>query len=132
MARLLYGGRNSLLIGVASALICCLLATHRRGSSPASSAGSSTASCRALLDVIWAFPVYLLAISISIVRAHAAGSTSASITLGAGSLWLPIGIIGDHLRPVRRAARSAARCCRVRAEGVRGRRDRAWARPTGA
>ena len=27
MARLLYGGRNSLLIGVVSALLCCLVAT---------------------------------------------------------------------------------------------------------
>ena len=30
MARLLYGGRNSLLIGITSALICCLLATDDR------------------------------------------------------------------------------------------------------
>ena len=42
MARLLYGGRSSLLIGVAAALLCCLLATRRSASSPATSAASST------------------------------------------------------------------------------------------
>ena len=46
-----------------------------------------------ILDVLWAFPVYLLAISLSIVLiAH--GIDLGVITLEAGSLWLPIFIIG--------------------------------------
>ena len=46
-----------------------------------------------LLDVVWAFPVYLLAISLSIVLiTH--GHRLGPITISAGSLWLPIFIIG--------------------------------------
>jgi peptide/nickel transport system permease protein len=45
-----------------------------------------------LMDVVWAFPVYLLAISISIV-ALTNGLDLGFVTLPASSLWLPIGII---------------------------------------
>ena len=46
-----------------------------------------------ILDVLWAFPVYLLAISLSIVLiAH--GIQIGPITIESGSLWLPIFIIG--------------------------------------
>ena len=45
-----------------------------------------------LLDVVWAFPVYLLAISISIV-ALTNGLDLGVVTLPASSLWMPIGII---------------------------------------
>ena len=46
-----------------------------------------------ILDVLWAFPVYLLAISLSIVLiAH--GMALGPITIESGSLWLPIFIIG--------------------------------------
>ena len=66
MARMLYGGRSSLLIGIGSAAICCFIATV-----VALIAGFFGGTVDALLsrmmDVIWAFPVYLLAISISTV-----------------------------------------------------------------
>jgi peptide/nickel transport system permease protein len=91
MARLLYGGRNSLLIGAASALICCVLATII--AVLAGFFGGITDSILSrLLDVVWAFPVYLLAISISIV-ALTNGLDLGVVTLAASSLWLPIWII---------------------------------------
>ena len=68
MVRLMYGGRTSLFIGLASALITTILATilgllagYYRG-------WTDTVIARAL-DVIWAFPVLLLAISLGIVLA---------------------------------------------------------------
>jgi peptide/nickel transport system permease protein len=91
MARLLYGGRNSLLIATASALICCFLATII--AVIAGFFGGFTDSVLSrLLDVVWAFPVYLLAISISIV-ALTNGLDLGLVTLPASSLWIPIGII---------------------------------------
>ena len=45
------------------------------------------------LDVVWAFPVYLLAISLSIVLLTSELELG-PITLKAGSLWLPIFILG--------------------------------------
>ncbi len=46
-----------------------------------------------LLDILWAFPIYLLAISLSIVTI-AQGISIGPITIESGSLWLPIIIIG--------------------------------------
>jgi peptide/nickel transport system permease protein len=91
MARLLYGGRNSLLIGAASALICCVLATII-AIIAGFFGGLTDGVLSRLMDVVWAFPVYLLAISISIV-ALTNGLDLGIVTLGASSLWLPIGII---------------------------------------
>src|SRR4051812_23454634 len=63
MVRLLYGGRNSLMIGVVAALITTLLAVllgivagYRRGA-------TDTVISRAM-DVVWAFPVILLGIAL--------------------------------------------------------------------
>ena len=90
-ARLLYGGRNSLLIGVASALICCALALLI-GLVAGFFGGLVDNVLARLLDVIWAFPVYLLAISVSVI-ALTSGLHLGMVTLSAGSLWIPIGII---------------------------------------
>lgn len=92
MARLLYGGRNSLLIAGASTIITILFATVI-GLSAGFFGGITDTILSRILDVLWAFPVYLLAISLSIVLiAH--GIDLGIITLEAGSLWLPIFIIG--------------------------------------
>jgi peptide/nickel transport system permease protein len=92
MARLLYGGRNSLLIAGASTVITILLATFI-GLAAGFFGGVIDTILSRILDVLWAFPVYLLAISLSIVLiAH--GIDLGIITLEAGSLWLPIFIIG--------------------------------------
>jgi peptide/nickel transport system permease protein len=90
-ARLLYGGRNSLFIGVVSALICCFLAALLAVIAGFFGGWIDNFIAR-LLDIIWAFPVYLLAISISIV-ALTSGLHLGIVTIGAGSLWLPIWII---------------------------------------
>jgi peptide/nickel transport system permease protein len=91
MARLLYGGRNSLLIATASALICCVLATIVAVVA-GFFGGFTDGVLSRLMDVLWAFPVYLLAISISIV-ALTNGLDLGFVTLPATSLWIPIGII---------------------------------------
>ncbi len=91
MARLLYGGRSSLIIGVTSALICCLLATVL-GIVAGYFGGIVDAVLSRLFDVVWAFPVYLLAICLSVVLLTS-GLVIGPIHIGAGSLALPILII---------------------------------------
>jgi peptide/nickel transport system permease protein len=93
MARVLYGGRASLIIGIGSALICtvialvlALLAGFFRG-------WSDTVLSR-IMDLIWAFPVYLLAISLATVLLTTPnGVKFGFITLNPSSLWLPTLII---------------------------------------
>ncbi|MEI6844433.1 MAG: ABC transporter permease [Actinomycetes bacterium] len=92
MARLLYGGRSTLLIGTTAGLLCILfslligiVAGYRRG--------WVDAVLSRILDIIWAFPVYLLAISLSVVLLTS-GLTIGFIHLGPGSFALPILIIG--------------------------------------
>jgi peptide/nickel transport system permease protein len=91
-ARLLYGGRNSLLIGMAAALLTCLLATVI-GLVAGFFGGPVDGVLSRLLDVVWAFPIYLLAISLSTVLLTS-GFSIGPIHLESGSLWLPIIIIG--------------------------------------
>jgi peptide/nickel transport system permease protein len=91
MARLLYGGRNSLLIGFAAAVLCCLLATLL-GVLAGYFGGVVDSILARLLDVVWAFPVYLLAICLSVVLLTS-GLTIGPVHVGAGSLWLPVLII---------------------------------------
>jgi peptide/nickel transport system permease protein len=91
-ARLLYGGRNSLLIGFTAALLTCLLATAI-GLVAGFFGGLVDGVLSRLLDVVWAFPVYLFAISLSTVlltRSFVLGP----LRLESGSLLLPISIIG--------------------------------------
>lgn len=91
-ARMLYGGRNSLLIAGAATLICLVLATFF-GVVAGFFGGIVDIVLARILDVLWAFPIYLLAISLSIVLI-AQGIEIGPITIKAGSLWLPIFIIG--------------------------------------
>jgi len=91
-ARLLYGGRNSLLIGTAAALISCAVATLI-GLVAGFFGGLVDGVLSRLLDVVWAFPVYLLAISLSTVLI-ARGVSFGPFRLESGSLLLPIAIIG--------------------------------------
>ena len=93
MARLLYGGRNSLLIGLSAALLCCLLATVI-GVLAGYFGGVVDAVLSRVLDVVWAFPVYLLAISLSVVLLTSGGAVIGPVRVQAGSLWLPVLIIG--------------------------------------
>ena len=93
MARVLYGGRSSLQISVASALICCLLALVL-GLLAGFFRGWTDAFLSRVMDLIWAFPVYLLAISLAtVLLTRNAGLKWGFIHLSASSLWLPTLII---------------------------------------
>jgi peptide/nickel transport system permease protein len=91
MARVLYGGRDSLLIGVSSAVLCCLVATLL-GVAAGYFGGVLDAILSRVFDVVWAFPVYLLAISLSVVLLTS-GLRLGFVTIQGDSLWLPIIII---------------------------------------
>lgn len=91
-ARLLYGGRNSLLIAGASTVLCLLIAAIV-GIAAGYLGGAVDGVLSNLIDMIWAFPVYLLAISLSIVmigKSYAFGP----FEISSGSLIVPILIIG--------------------------------------
>ena len=91
-ARLLYGGRNSLLIAAISTVLCLVMAGVL-GIVAGFSGGVVDAVLSRLLDVLWAFPIYLLAISLSIVLISQ-GIRIGPITIDSNSLALPIVIIG--------------------------------------
>jgi peptide/nickel transport system permease protein len=91
-ARLLYGGRNSLLIAGTATLLCLTLAAIV-GITAGFLGGVVDQVLSRLLDILWAFPVYLLAISLSIVLISQ-GLRIGPITIQADSLVLPIAIIG--------------------------------------
>jgi peptide/nickel transport system permease protein len=91
-ARLLYGGRNSLMIAGSATALCLILAAIIGVTTGFLGGGVDMVLSR-ILEVLWAFPVYLLAISLSIVLITKP-IIIGSITLGSGSLLLPIVIIG--------------------------------------
>jgi peptide/nickel transport system permease protein len=97
MVRLMYGGRISLFIGIAAALITILLATvlglvagYYRG-------WTDTVISRAL-DIVWAFPVTLLAIALGLSLA-VGGLQIGPLHLSGDSIWIPILIIGVVYTP---------------------------------
>ncbi len=92
MARLLYGGMNSFLIAGAATAFTLIFATVL-GLLSGFFGGIIDMVISRILDVLWAFPVYLLAISLSVVMITS-GITIGPITIESGSLWLPIFIIG--------------------------------------
>jgi len=91
-ARLLYGGRNSLLIATAAAILTCVLGTII-GLAAGFFGGAVDGVLSRLLDVVWAFPVFLLAICLSTVLATSSYSIG-PLRIESGSLVLPIVIIG--------------------------------------
>jgi peptide/nickel transport system permease protein len=92
MVRLMYGGRTSLFIGIVSALLTTVLATLLGLLSGYYRGWTDTVISRAM-DVVWAFPVLLLAIALGLVLA-VGGLQLGPIHLSGGSLWIPILIIG--------------------------------------
>ena len=93
-ARVLYGGRASLEIGVGSAVLACVLATLL-GLVAGFFTGAVDAILSRLMDLVWAFPVYLLAISLATVLLTLPnGLKLGFVTLQASSLWVPTLIIG--------------------------------------
>jgi len=93
MARVLYGGRVSLQISIASAVICCLIALFL-GLIAGFFRRWVDAFISRLMDLIWAFPVYLLAISLATVLLTKPGGLKwGFITVNPSSLWVPTFII---------------------------------------
>jgi len=91
-ARLLYGGRNSLLIGFAAAFITCLVGTVV-GIVAGFFGGVTDGIISRLLEILWAFPVYLFAICLSTIMITQ-DLVFGPIRVESGSLVLPILIIG--------------------------------------
>jgi len=87
MARVLYGGRASLAIGVGSAAICCLFATALALMAGFFRGVTDSVFSR-VMDLIWAFPVYLLAISLSTVLL-----SQTKPIVNPASLWIPTLVI---------------------------------------
>ena len=92
MVRLMYGGRTSLFISIVAALITTLLATVL-GLLSAYYRGWTDSVISRAMDVLWAFPVLLLAIALGIALA-VGGLRIGPIHLSGGSVWIPILIIG--------------------------------------
>jgi peptide/nickel transport system permease protein len=103
-ARLLYGGRTSLLIAASAGAICLALAAVLGTVSGFLGGGVDFAVARTL-DLLWAFPTYLLAISLSAVLLSGAIHIG-PVAIGADSLLLPIAVgalvwVPYAARPVR-------------------------------
>jgi peptide/nickel transport system permease protein len=111
-ARILFGGRNSLLIAAGATLICLTLA-GLIGIVAGFSGGFVDSILARILDILWAFPVYLLAISLSAVLISR-GLKLGPVTIDSDSLLIPIAIIGIVYvpyvaRPIRGQVLSLAR-----------------------
>ncbi|MBE7210583.1 MAG: ABC transporter permease [Gluconacetobacter diazotrophicus] len=111
-ARLLYGGRNSLLIAAAAAALCTLMAAAV-GICAGYFGGWVDTLLSRLMDVMWAIPVYLFAISLSIVTVSQ-GLRFGPVRIRSDSLILPICIIAlvyvpYAARPIRGRVLSLAR-----------------------
>ena len=93
MARVLYGGRASLQIGVASAVICTLIALTIALLAGFFRGWTDSILSR-VMDLIWAFPVYLLAISLAtVLLTKPNGLQWGPVTVNPASLWVPTFII---------------------------------------
>jgi peptide/nickel transport system permease protein len=90
--RLLYGGRNSLEIGVLATLITILLALLI-GTLAGYFRGVTDGVLSRVLDVIWAFPPILLGVALGVALA-VGGLDLGVVKLTGGSLLLPAVIIG--------------------------------------
>jgi len=91
MVRLLYGGRNSLLIGITAALLTTLFGVLA-GLFAGYFRGWVDAVLSRLMDIIWAFPVILLGIALGTSLALG-GLKIGPISIGGASLAIPILVI---------------------------------------
>ncbi len=93
MSLLLYGGRASLQIGISSAVICCVVATVIALIAGFFGGLTDTILSR-IMDIVWSFPVILLAICIAtVLLTEPNGVRVGFLTVYASSLWVPTFII---------------------------------------
>jgi peptide/nickel transport system permease protein len=97
MVRLLYGGRASLFIGIVAAIITTILAVFFGVLAGYYGGFTDTIVSRGL-DVLWAFPVVLLALALGLVLATG-GLVIGPIHISGSSLWIPTVIIGVVYTP---------------------------------
>jgi peptide/nickel transport system permease protein len=95
--RLLYGGMNSLKIGIGSALICTFLAVTFALIGGYFGGWPDWFVSR-FFDIIWAFPVLLLAIALG-TALSINGFHHLGVTIEPGSLWIPTAVISFILIP---------------------------------
>jgi peptide/nickel transport system permease protein len=96
-ARILYAARISLLAGFGAALLTTVVATII-GLVAGMAGGLIDGVLSRLLDLLWAFPIYLLAVCLATVLVlH--GVSVGPVTISANSLLLPILIIGGVYVP---------------------------------
>src|SRR6476646_7521821 len=92
MVRLLYGGRTSIFIGVAAAVVTTVLAVFV-GLLCGYYRGWIDALFSRAMDVVWAFPVLLLGIALG-TTLSLGGLKIVGLAVAGDSLWIPIFIIG--------------------------------------
>jgi peptide/nickel transport system permease protein len=91
MVRLLYGGRNSLLIGVGAALLTALVSVIL-GIAAGYFGGPIDSVISRSLDVIWAYPVVLLGVALGVALALG-GLQIGPVNIEGDSLAIPILVI---------------------------------------
>jgi peptide/nickel transport system permease protein len=92
-ARVLYGGRASLQIGIGSALLSCTVALLL-ALVAGFFGGAVDVVLSRLMDLVWAFPIFLLAISLATVLLTAPdGLQWGPVHVDPSSLWVPTLII---------------------------------------
>jgi peptide/nickel transport system permease protein len=92
MVRLLYGGRNSLLIGITAAFMTTILSIIL-GLVSGFFGGFTDGTIRAALDVLWSFPVIILGVALGVALALG-GFKLGPISIQGDSLAIPILVIG--------------------------------------
>ena len=92
MVRLLYGGRNSLFIGLTAAFITVFLSIGL-GVVSGYFRGGTDAVIRTVLDIMWSFPVIILGTALGVALALG-GLKIGPIQIAGDSLAIPILIIG--------------------------------------
>jgi peptide/nickel transport system permease protein len=92
MVRLLYGGRNSLFIGLTAAFITVFLSIAL-GVVSGYFRGASDAVIRTALDIMWSFPVIILGTALGVALALG-GLKIGPLQIAGDSLAIPIFIIG--------------------------------------
>ena len=109
MVRVLYGGRNSLLIGVAAALATIALGVGL-GLLSGYAGGSVDGAISSGVDVLWAFPGILLGVALG-AALTVGGLDLGPVEISSGSILIPvivitIGTVPYVVRPIRAQVRS--------------------------
>lgn len=113
MVRLLYGGRNSLLVALGASALCLILAVAA-GLLAGYLRGWVDAAVTWVLDILWSFPVVILGVALGVSLALG-GLKLGPVEITGGSLLVPMLVIGVVFVPyVARPIRAQAMSLRER------------------